>query len=98
MTCGEGEIAVGGARVPGGSALEALEIAARLLLASGGLQPGQLVLTGTLHPLTFIDAGQDVEGHIAGLGKVSVALEGPAAPPSRSSSCLVRRCHFGEPR
>lgn len=74
------EIAAGPARVPGGSALEALESAARILHArGGGLQPGQFLLTGTLHPLTFIAAGQGVRGRIAGLGAVSVTLQGPAS-------------------
>lgn len=83
MTCSGGEIASGAARVPGGSALEALETAARLLGARDrGLQPGQFLLTGTLHPLTFIDAGQDVRGDVAGLGVVSVSLQAPTGPKS----------------
>ncbi len=83
MTCGDGAIAEGGARVPGGSALEALESAVRLLQPRGGLQPGQCLLTGTLHPLTFIEAGQGVEGSVSGLGGVSAALQGRGGPEPR---------------
>jgi 2-keto-4-pentenoate hydratase len=40
----------------------------------GGLQPGQIVITGSLHPLTYVLPGTSVVGHIEGLGDVSVQI------------------------
>lgn len=65
----------GEARVPGGSALENL----RLLVHSlgthcGGLQPGQVVITGSLCGLPYFGPGTRVEGHIGGLGAVAVDI------------------------
>lgn len=75
MASDAAEIGIGQATVPGGSALAALETMVRLAGSHcGGLVVGHRVITGTLHPLTFIDAGQMVRGHIAGLGSVSAKL------------------------
>ncbi|XWN30043.1 MAG: hypothetical protein ROR55_21515 [Devosia sp.] len=69
------EIAEGPGMVPGGSALSALETLVRIVGAhSGGLAAGHRVLTGSLHPIAWIDTGQRVLGSIDGLGAVSVEL------------------------
>ena len=43
----------------------------------GGVRSGQVVITGTLHPMTEIEADADVWGEIEGLGSVGFALRGP---------------------
>ena len=64
--------------VPGGSALATLE--AFLAVAGnhfGGVRLGQVVITGALHPIAWIDADADVLGEIIGLGSVEFALRSP---------------------
>lgn len=65
----------GEASVPGGSALANLD----LLLVSlgdhcGGLQVGQIVITGSLCGLPWFTPDADVSGWIEGLGEVSVRV------------------------
>ncbi|MGO4852925.1 hydratase [Phaeovulum sp. W22_SRMD_FR3] len=61
--------------VPGGSALATLAAFYRHVGGHcGGLQPGQIVITGTLHPMTNLPAGSQVSGEIEGVGAVSVTL------------------------
>lgn len=75
LTADQGEISAGEATVLGGSALDALETLVRLAgTHCGGLVAGRRIITGTLNPLTFIDAGQTVHGRIDGLGEVTVTL------------------------
>ena len=75
MVSDEGDISTGSAKVPNGSALTALEVLMRMAGSHcGGIQVGQWLITGSLHPLTFIRTKQAVRGHIAGLGEVSVQL------------------------
>ncbi len=66
----------GEGRVPGGSALANLD----LLLINlgdhcGGLQVGQIVITGSLCGLPWFTPGADVSGWVEGLGAVSVKVE-----------------------
>lgn len=75
ITSDNTEIAVGPAKVPGGSALAALEALVRIAGSHhGGLSTGHRILTGSLHPIAWIDTGQRVQGRIDGLGDVSVTL------------------------
>lgn len=61
--------------VPGGSALATLAALYRTIgTHCGGLQRGHVVITGTLHPLTYLPGGTPVSGEIEGLGAVSVTL------------------------
>lgn len=65
----------GAARVPGGSALANLRLLCEVLGDHcGGLQPGQVVITGSLCGLPYFPAGTEVSGAIAGLGTVAVSL------------------------
>lgn len=65
----------GNAPVPGGSALSSLErLAATLGDHCGGVQPGQIILTGSLCGLPYFGPGTEIEGEIAGLGSVAVTL------------------------
>lgn len=70
-----GETVVSGPRkVPGGNAFQTfLAFAETIGPHLGGFQPGQIVTTGTLTGLIFVEAGTVVEGHIEGLGSVSLA-------------------------
>lgn len=62
----------GAAPVPGGDAFDTFVAFARRVGAHcGGLQPGQVVLTGSVTGLAYATAGQRVEGWIAGLGPVA---------------------------
>lgn len=75
LNCGGQQIVDGPVTVPGGSALAMLS----LFLDHagdhcGGLQPGQIVITGTLSGLLFFGPGTDVLGRIAGFGEVSCHL------------------------
>jgi 2-keto-4-pentenoate hydratase len=75
MRAGQHVLLDGEATVPGGSALAALE--AFLAVVGdrfGGVQLGHVVITGALHPMTWIDAAADVRGELQGLGNVEFAL------------------------
>lgn len=65
----------GEATVPGGSALANLGLLmAHLGDHCGGLRPGQIVITGSICGLPYFGPGTEVEGEIAGLGRVSISL------------------------
>ena len=65
----------GTGKVPGGSAIAALEATVRVVgNRFGGLKPGHKVLTGTLVPLTPVRAPQTVTGRIETLGEVAVSV------------------------
>lgn len=75
MTAGADLLLDGKACVPGGSALEAIKkMSAELGDHCGGLKRGQIVITGSLHPLVYYPPGTHVEGWIDGIGSVSVTL------------------------
>jgi 2-keto-4-pentenoate hydratase len=78
MRVGESVLLAGKTSVPGGSALATLEA---FLAAVGqhcvGVHPGHLLITGTLHPLTWIDAEAEIRGEIDQLGSVEFTLRGP---------------------
>ena len=75
MQAGDNIMLDGSADVPGGSALSTLKMLfAKIGTHCGGLQVGQTVITGSLHPLTYIDVSCEVRGQIDGLGAISVTL------------------------
>lgn len=75
MQAGDDVILDGQATVPGGSALETFAALNRQIGGHcGGLKRGQIVITGSLHPLVYYPAGTKVAGWIEGIGTVSVNL------------------------
>lgn len=75
LTCGDARVVDGKVTVPGGSALANLGLlCAHLGDHCGGLQPGQVVITGSLSGLEYFPAGIDVDGRIAGFGAVDCRL------------------------
>ncbi|MBE9636419.1 hydratase [Salipiger pacificus] len=75
LTAGETAVLDGAATVPGGSALANLRLFCEVIGDHcGGLQPGQVVITGSLCGLPYFPAGTEVSGEIAGLGRVAVSL------------------------
>lgn len=59
-------------KVPGGDAFLTLASMASVIGDHcGGLQPGQIVTTGTLSGCIFIEPGTQIEGYVAGLGTIS---------------------------
>ena len=66
----QGEVAL-----PNGSALTSLEMAIEGVGEhAGGLQPGQMVITGTLTGIKMFDASTQVQAEISGLGNVAFEL------------------------
>jgi 2-keto-4-pentenoate hydratase len=75
FTAGPEVILDGAASVPGGSALETFAaLAQHLGQHCGGLRQGQIIITGSLHPLVYVAKGTEVQGQIAGIGTVRVKL------------------------
>lgn len=75
MQAGADIIVDGRTTVPGGSALETFAgLAHQIGSHCGGLKRGQIVITGSLHPLVYYPSGTFVQGSIAGIGEVSVTL------------------------
>ncbi|MFT7057656.1 MAG: 2-keto-4-pentenoate hydratase [Pseudorhodobacter sp.] len=72
---GPDQILDGAATVPGGSALASFAALVRHIGDHcGGLCKGQIVITGSLHPLVYYPKGTEVTGEIAGIGSVQVTL------------------------
>lgn len=62
----------GSADVPGGDAFATFCAMARMIGPHcGGLRPGQVVITGSLNGMPFIERGTTVRGWIDGLGEVA---------------------------
>ncbi|ABD54082.1 hydratase [Jannaschia sp. CCS1] len=75
LTCGDTVVLDGMAVVPGGSALNMVaKLAERIGEHCGGLQPGQIVITGSLNGLPYFPARQDVRGNIEKLAEVAFHL------------------------
>lgn len=75
LRCGDVTVVDGPVTIPGGSALTAL----RLLLDNlgdhcGGLEPGHVVITGSVSGLEWFAPGITVEASMEGLGAVSCRL------------------------
>ena len=69
------QVIAGPVTVPGGSALSNL----KLFLDHvgdhcGGLQPGQIVITGSLSGIDYFPGGTEVRGSIEGFGEVTCHL------------------------
>lgn len=66
----------GEATVPGGDAFENF-LALEEIVGShcGGLQPGHVVITGSLNGLPYVSAQTAIHGRIDGLGEVSLRLD-----------------------
>lgn len=76
LAFGDEQILSGKAAVPGGNAFENFLVLEEILGDHcGGLQPGQIVITGSLNGLPYVQAGIDVRGSIDGLGQVSLRLK-----------------------
>ena len=75
LTLGVDTLLDGDAAVPGGDAFATLCALARALGDHcGGLHPGQVVITGSLNGLPWVQAPIVAQGDIAGLGGVSITL------------------------
>lgn len=75
LTAGEKTIFAGRGHVPGGSAFDIFCAFATMVGSHcGGLRPAQIVTTGSLTGLIYIDPGQPVQGTIEGLGTVTVSF------------------------
>lgn len=75
MNAGDATLLDGPGRVPGGDLRETLRALTAMIGAHcGGLQPGQIVITGSLHPLTYVAPGTAVAGWIDGCGAVTVTI------------------------
>lgn len=75
LTQGDTVLLDGAAQVPGGDAFENfLALEAMIGSHCGGLQVGQLVITGSLNGLLYVQAETDIRGRIDGLGTVSLDL------------------------
>lgn len=72
----DGETALDGpARVPGGDAWEAFTGLARMVgTRFGGLREGQVVITGSLNGMPFVERGATARGFIEGLGAVEAVF------------------------
>ncbi|WP_238364009.1 hydratase [Mesobacterium pallidum] len=75
LTAGDKVVIDGPATIPGGSALANLAaLVTHLGAHCGGLQVGQVVITGSVCGLPWFEPGVTVEGRIEGLGTASVTL------------------------
>lgn len=75
LTLGKDSLLNGTASVPGGDAFATLCALARALGDHcGGLQPGQIVITGSLNGLPWVNPPTTATGWIDGLGEVTMSL------------------------
>lgn len=75
MRLGDQVLLDGPTQVPGGDAFDTLLGVVDLARTHfDGLQPGHVIITGSLHPLTYVPAGTLVKGRIDGVGTVSVQI------------------------
>jgi 2-keto-4-pentenoate hydratase len=76
LDLGTGKLMEGVADVPGGNAFGNFCALARMIGSHcGGLQPGSIVITGSLNGMPFVESGSRVRGHIEGLGSVEVEFD-----------------------
>ncbi|WP_206454543.1 fumarylacetoacetate hydrolase family protein [Aurantimonas marina] len=72
LSLGSQTVLDGRADVPGGDAFATFCALARMIGSHcGGLKPGQVVITGSLNGMPFIERGTPVRGWIDGLGDVA---------------------------
>lgn len=76
LQLGDNLILDGPAEVPGGDAFENFLVLEEMIEDHcGGLQPGQVVITGSLNGLPYVRARASAIGRIDGLGEVSLHLD-----------------------
>ncbi len=75
LRIGEEDLLCGEVDVPGGDAFDNF-LALEQMVGDhcGGLQPGQVVITGSLNGLPYVRAETEVRGTIKGLGEISLRL------------------------
>lgn len=75
MMAGDTCLLDGPAQVPGGDALASVVGLFQMVGDHcGGVQVGHVIITGTLHPLTYVDPGTQVAGRIDGIGEIAVTI------------------------
>lgn len=75
LCLGDSKILNGPATVPGGDAFENFLVLESMIgTHCGGLRPGQIVITGSLNGLPYIEGEHDIRGEIKGFGRVSLDL------------------------
>lgn len=75
LSLGTEVVLEGEAQVPGGDAFENFLVLEEMIGSHcGGLKPDQIVITGSLNGLPYVQADLAVQGEITGLGAVSVDL------------------------
>lgn len=75
MLAGDDCLLDGMAQVPGGDALKTVAGLVRMIgTHCGGLQAGQIIITGSLHALTYVAPGTHVTGRIDGFGDITVTV------------------------
>lgn len=69
------EVLNGHVTVPGGNAFENFLVLEKMIgNHCGGLKPGQIVITGSLNGLPYVQGDVDIHGDIEGIGTVSAHL------------------------
>lgn len=75
MMAGDTCLLDGPAQVPGGDALASVTGLLQMVGDHcGGVQVGHVIITGSLHPLTYVDPGTQVSGRIDGIGEIAVTI------------------------
>ncbi|WP_323764141.1 2-keto-4-pentenoate hydratase [Marinovum sp.] len=78
LRCGDDLLLDGAAKVPGGDAFENFLVLEEMVGDHcGGLNPGQVVITGSLNGLPYVKTEAAILGRIDGLGEVSLHLGRP---------------------
>jgi 2-keto-4-pentenoate hydratase len=73
LTTGTHQLTDGPVSVPGGDAFENFRTLVEMVgIHCGGLQPGHVVITGSLNGLPYLHETMSVNGGIEGIGRVSV--------------------------
>lgn len=76
LTVNGDQVGTTAGQVPGGDAFSAFAALVQVIGGHcGGLTVGQVVTTGSLSGLHWIEKGADVKGTVAGLGSVTVTVE-----------------------
>lgn len=75
LRCGGTQVVEGALTVPGGSAVSNLALFCdNIGDHCGGLQKGQIVITGSLSGLAYFPSGTDVHGEVEGFGSIDFQL------------------------
>jgi 2-keto-4-pentenoate hydratase len=75
LSLGDDIVLSGAVTVPGGNAFENFLVLEKMIgNHCGGLKPGQVIITGSLNGLPYVQGNIAIRGEITGLGSVSVDL------------------------